>query len=60
MLSAFGAGPSAELMDSTRALTLDGGLAPPGRPKEEAVGVWGGSYRRAGGMDAGTNRFWRT
>ena len=36
MLLAYGAGPDAELMASTRALLVAGGLAPPGGPKGEA------------------------
>ena len=36
MLLAYRAGPNAELMDSTRALTVAAGLAPPGRPEDEA------------------------
>ena len=36
MLLAYGAGPDAELMGSTTALTVAGGLAPLGGPEDEA------------------------
>ena len=35
MPSAFGADPNAELMDSTRARAVSGGLEPHGRPGDE-------------------------